>query len=122
MRSMIPLIPGIVCSALCSNAVAVVPLMGEGYLQPEQAIRMKLQPRDVVSLKGDGMTVLSRGIVRDQVLDKVTPMEHRPALIFTAIPSFGRTDVQWIVRGNGKAEIRFHSLKARDRTLAVEFK
>jgi len=75
--------------------------------------------RDIFRIKGDGLAIVSGGIVNNAHLDNVSYVEHRPHLIFTSIPSFGHRDIQWIVKGRGTADISFDSLKARNRTLNV---
>jgi hypothetical protein len=85
----------------------------------DQALRRNLIRKDMVKLEGQNLTVVSGGIVEDLQLDKVDPVEHRPWLIFTSVPSFGKRDVQFIVKGHGQAKITFDSLKARNKTLTV---
>jgi hypothetical protein len=85
----------------------------------DQALRHKLVRQDIVRFEGRGLTVVSGGIVDDLQLDQFTPVEHRPQLIFTSVPSFGKTDIQWVVKGRGQAKVIFDSLKARNRELAV---
>ncbi len=75
--------------------------------------------RDIFRIKGEGLSVVSGGIVHDAHLDNVKHVEHRPHVIFTSIPSFGHRDVQWIIKGHGKAEVTFDSLKARNQIIAV---
>jgi hypothetical protein len=41
-------------------------------------------------------------------------------MIFTSVPSFGKRDVQFIVKGRGKATITFDSLKARNKSLTMK--
>ncbi len=86
----------------------------------DQALRHDLFRKDIVKLEGRGLKVVSGGIVEDLQLDKVTPVEHRPQMIFTSVPSFGKRDVQFIVKGRGKATITFDSVKARNKTITVK--
>jgi len=86
----------------------------------DQVLRHNLLRRDIVKLEGKNLKVVSGGIVEDLQLDKVTPVEHRPHMIFTSVPSFSKRDVQFIVKGSGKATITFDSLKARNKTLTVK--
>lgn len=84
-----------------------------------RALANNIGRRDIFRIAGDGLIIVSGGIVDDAQLDNVRYVEHRPQMIFTSIPSFGHRDVQWIVKGRGAAEITFDSLKARNRTLTV---
>ena len=86
----------------------------------DQALRHNLSRRDIVKLEGKNLKVVSGGVVEDLQLDKVIPVEHRPQMIFTSVPSFSKRDVQFIVKGRGQATITFDSLKARNKTLTVK--
>ena len=76
--------------------------------------------KDILRIEGSGIEVVSGGIIDDALYDRVSPVEHRPAMIFTSVPSFGTREVQWIVRGSGTAKIMFQSLKATDRSRTVQ--
>ena len=83
------------------------------------AQRHDLTRKDIFTIEGSGLEVVSGGVLQDLHYDKVQPVEHRPHMVFTTIPSFGKTDVRWIVKGTGKAKITFDSIKARNKTLTV---
>jgi hypothetical protein len=85
-----------------------------------RALRYDLFRKDMLSLKGRGIEVVSGGIIEDIHFDEVRPIEHRPWRIFTSVPSFGKRDVQWIVKGRGKATIEFDSIKAKNSSLKIE--
>jgi len=85
-----------------------------------RAVRHKIVRRDIISIDGGGIEVVSGGIVEDLELDNVRYIEHRPSMIFTSVPSFGKRDLQWLVKGKGKVEVRFDAMKAANRTLTVE--
>lgn len=72
------------------------------------------------SVCGNGLEVVSGGIIQDLHLDRVNTVEYRPEMILTSVPSFGKTEVQWIVRGSGKATVIFDSIKARNRSIQVQ--
>ncbi len=84
------------------------------------AARKNLVRKDILSIVGEGIEVVSGGIVQDLLLDRVDYVEHRPHMVFTTIPSFGKQDVQWIVKGSGTVTVTFQSVKATDRTLNLE--
>jgi hypothetical protein len=84
------------------------------------AYNHNLAEKDLFSLEGKGMTVVSGGIVLDGHLDLVRHQEHQPDMIYTRLPSFGHVDVQWIVKGGKKATVRYKSVTAKDRELKVE--
>ena len=85
-----------------------------------QALRRNIVRKDMLRIEGEGLKVVSGGIVNDPYLDKVDYVEHRPWLIFTSVPSFGERQVQWIVEGKGKATVTFDSVKAANRSLSLD--
>jgi len=86
-----------------------------------QAMRRDLVRQDILRLEGEGLKVVSGGIVSDALFDKVDFVEHRPWMIFTSVPSFGDRMVQWIVEGKGAATITYDAIKATNRSLTVKF-
>ncbi|MDH3890160.1 MAG: M14 family metallopeptidase [candidate division Zixibacteria bacterium] len=82
------------------------------------AVRHKIYRKDILRI--DGVEVVSGGIIEDRFLNRVSSLEHRPHMIFTSVPSFGRRDVQWIVRGKGKAKVTFEAIKARNKSLTID--
>jgi len=84
------------------------------------ALRKGITRKDIISIEGSGVEIVSGGIVQDAHFDRVQYTEHRPHMIFTSVPSFGNTDVQWIVRGSGKVTVKFDSIKATNRSLSID--
>ncbi|HUU45544.1 MAG TPA: M14 family metallopeptidase [Acidobacteriota bacterium] len=76
--------------------------------------------KDILRIEGSGIEVVSGGVVDDALYDRISPVEHRPWMIFTSVPSFGKREVQWIVRGSGAAKITFESLKATNRSRTIQ--
>ncbi len=85
-----------------------------------RALSKRIYRKDILRIEGNGLEVVSGGELQDALFDKVSPVKHRPNMIFTHIPRFGKRDVQWIVRGSGKATVTFTSVKAADRTLTID--
>ncbi|MCH8992639.1 MAG: hypothetical protein IIA44_12960 [Acidobacteria bacterium] len=81
-----------------------------------KALKSKLTRKDILSIAGSGIEVVSGGIIEDLHFERIRPVEHRPATIYTSIPSFGKRDVQWIVRGQGSVTITYDSKKAQNRS------
>lgn len=84
-----------------------------------QAKRHDLVRDDIFTIDGSGIEVISGGVLQDIHLDRVSPVKYRPQMIFTTVPSFNKVDIQWIVKGSGKAKVTFDSMKARNRTLTI---
>ncbi len=85
-----------------------------------KAISKEIVRRDILKIKGSGFEVVSGGIVEDLALDRISNVEHRPWMIFSSVPSFGKTDVQWIVKGKGKAKITYDAIKAKNQSLTLD--
>jgi len=85
-----------------------------------RALQKKMFRKDILRLEGRGIEVISGGIVENLELDRVDAVAYRPHMVFTSVPSFGKRDVQWIVRGSGKATVRFESVKASNQSLEFE--
>ncbi len=77
--------------------------------------------RDILSIDGRGIEVVSGGILHDQHLDIVEHQQYQPDVIYTRLPSFGSVDVQWIVKGSGQATVQYQSVKTTDEEIRVDF-
>ncbi len=86
------------------------------------ALRKNLARKDIFRIDGKNIEVISGGIVQDPVFDRVDYVEHRPWIIFSYVPAFGKRDIQWIVKGKGRAVITYDALKAKNQKLVVEIK
>ena len=87
-----------------------------------KAVRHNLVRRDLVRIEGRGIQVVSGGVVEDPTLNRVRYVEHRPHLLLTRVPSFGRTELEWVVRGNGRARVSYDSIKARNGSLDIDLR
>lgn len=87
------------------------------------SLSSKIMRDDIIRkdiFKIEGVDVVSGGIIQDIHRDRVDFVEHRPWMIFTNVPAFGKRDIQWIVRGSGTATVTFDGLKAANRTIDVK--
>lgn len=87
-----------------------------------KALSKNIYRKDMLRIDGNGFEVVSGGIVDDLAFDRVSPVQHRPWMIYTSVPSFGKTDVQWIIKGKGKARITYDAIKAQNQTVTVDVK
>jgi hypothetical protein len=83
------------------------------------AVRKKIYRQDMFRLEGGGLEVVSGGVVQDALYDRVDYKEHRPEAIFSTVPSFGKRDIQWIVKGSGQATITYEAVKTTNRTISI---
>lgn len=87
------------------------------------SLSAKIMRDDIIRkdiFKIDGVEVVSGGIIEDIHMERIDFIEHRPWMIFTNVPSFGKRDIQWIVRGSGTATVTYKGLKAANTTLKVK--
>ncbi|MCP4292613.1 MAG: hypothetical protein GY780_12355 [bacterium] len=72
---------------------------------------MNLVRADQFSLQGKNVKVLSGGLLLDSHLNNVEPVEFRPWRVGTFISAFGTREVQWIVEGTGKFQVKYDGVK-----------
>lgn len=82
-----------------------LPSLSSNYL------RRKLGRRDLFTLEGKGVEVVSGGVVVAPLLGRVEPAAHRPWRLETSLPAGGARSAEWIVRGKGKVTVAFDGLK-----------
>ncbi|MCK5056410.1 MAG: hypothetical protein KAT34_07135 [Candidatus Aminicenantes bacterium] len=63
------------------------------------ARKVKLYPRDMLSVSGKGITVTAGGKLTDFYRDQVTYKEFRPEIQFLYVPGFGKAEYQFLVSG-----------------------
>ncbi len=85
-----------------------------------KARKSNLVRQDIVKIEGSGIEVVSGAFVDDIHMDRISPVEDRPWMIFTTVPAFGKRDIQWIVRGSGTAKITYDAKKARNLSQTVQ--
>lgn len=85
-----------------------------------KAVKKNIYRKDMFSIKGGGIEVVSSGIVTNLNFDRVSPKKHQPEIIYSTVPSFGTRELQWIVKGSGTATITFEAIKAKDQTLTIK--
>ncbi|MBD3220009.1 hypothetical protein GF314_02100 [bacterium] len=95
---------------------AGLPTLAAAYRQRE------LGRRDLFTIAGDGVEVLSGGVVVDRYLGRVAPVEHRPARLETWIDAQDARVVEWVVRGEGEVTVAYDGLKCGRREVAVELR
>jgi hypothetical protein len=78
----------------------------------DQDVKNRINPPDIVSLRGSGIKVLSAGRVTDRFFKRVEPVERRPERVeIASIPGMSAVRVQFIVAGQGSVQISVDSAK-----------
>lgn len=67
--------------------------------------------RDVFSIAGKDLEVLSGGVLVDAYNGIVENAEHQARDLRCWVPAFGKRQVQWLVRGNGEFTVAYDGLK-----------
>jgi len=76
------------------------------------AQKVKLYPKDVLTLSGKNSRVLAGGHLTDIYRNMVSYKEHRPELQFLFVPGFGKVEYQFLVSGKGAVNIQYKSRHA----------
>lgn len=76
--------------------------------------REKIHPKDQLLLTGNNIKVIAGGVLNDKYNNKVSYKKYKPELQFLQVPSFGRLEYQFIVKGKGDFEVKYSSVKAKD--------
>ncbi len=71
----------------------------------------RILPLDEFRLAGDGVEVLSGGVLTDRWHGTVQPVETRPGRVPTWIGGFGTREAQWFVRGGGEVTATYAGAK-----------
>ncbi|MBU1677194.1 hypothetical protein KKA85_15615 [bacterium] len=77
-------------------------------------------PLDEFRIAGDGIEVLSGGVLLDRWFDTVAAVERRPERIPTWTDGFGVREVQWFVRGKGEVTVEYVGKKSRDKAVTAK--
>jgi len=86
------------------------------------ASRNKVYPKDMLTLSGTGIKVVTGGAITDLYRDKVSYKEFKPQLQMVRVPGFGKVEHQFLVSGSGKLTIKYQSRKAGTIVKTVELK
>lgn len=76
-----------------------------------RALGKKLCRKDLFTLEGKGIKVLSGGLLLDEHFDEIDPARHRLWRIPTSTAAFGSRQVQWIVSGEGTFTVGYDGIK-----------
>jgi murein tripeptide amidase MpaA len=77
-----------------------------------QDVKNRINPPDVVSLKGERVEVIASGRITDRFTRQVEPTRRRPYRVeVDAMPGLERVEVQFIIKGEGAFEVTVDSAK-----------
>jgi hypothetical protein len=87
-----------------------------------QAQKDNLYTKDMLSLSGNGIKVITGGELIDIYRDQVASKEYRPELQFLTVPGFGRVEHEFLVSGIGKLTITYNSRHAGKIVKTIDLK
>jgi len=76
-----------------------------------QARRQTLHRRDLFTIAGKNVEVVSGGMVLDPYLGTVQVEDYRIQRLETWLPGHGAREAEWIVRGKGEVTVEYEALK-----------
>jgi len=82
----------------------------------------KLYPQDMLTVSGDGCTVVAGGRLTNRFTGDVSYKEHRPELQFLTVPGFGTVEYEFLVKGAGPVTVNYTSAWAGSRQMTVDVK
>jgi hypothetical protein len=85
-----------------------------------KAVEKGLFPRDILSVSGEGITVVAGGRLLDPYLDQVSYKEYRPEMQMLQVPGNGKVEFQFLVSGSGDLTFDYTSRKAGKLSETVE--
>jgi hypothetical protein len=81
------------------------------------SLQDNLLRKDLLTVTGPSVTVVSGGELLDPFMDKANYKEHKPQVQFIHVPGFGKVEYEFLLSGKGKVRIDYSSMKAMDRQL-----
>jgi hypothetical protein len=85
-----------------------------------QAVEKRLFPRDILSVSGEGITVVAGGRLLDPYFDRVSYKEYRPEMQMLQVPGNGKVEFQFLISGSGDLTFDYTSRKAGRLSETVE--
>ena len=84
------------------------------------AIKNNLYPKDILSVKGEAIKVVSGGQLTNRYSNLVVFKENKPEIQFCQVPGLGKLEYRFIISGKGKVNINFESRKAGKRSAQID--
>jgi len=84
------------------------------------ALKNNIYPKDILRVNGQGIIVLSGGLLVNQYNNNVEYKENKPDVQFCQVPGLGKVEYRFIVSGKGKLSIEYISRKAGRKTIQAD--
>jgi hypothetical protein len=105
------------------NLYQVTVRLSNGKMMPSMtylAIKNNLYPKDILKIRGEGLKVISGGLLTDPYSNLVVFKENKPEVQFCQVPGMGKIEYRFIVSGKGKLNVEYESHKAGKRSALTE--
>ena len=84
------------------------------------SVKNNLYPKDILSVKGEAIKVISGGQLTNRYSNLVVFKENKPEIQFCQVPGLGKLEYRFIISGKGKVNINFESRKAGKRSAQID--
>jgi hypothetical protein len=84
------------------------------------SVKNNLYPKDLLKISGEGIKVLSGGILTDEYNNQVVYKENKPEIQFLQVPGQGKVEYRFLVSGKGKLNVEYNSRKAGRKTVQTD--
>jgi hypothetical protein len=84
------------------------------------AVKNNLYPKDMLRVNGEGIKVISGGVLTNPYNNLVSYKEYKPELQFFQVPGSGKIEYRFIVSGKGRVNIEYRSRKAGNKSLQID--
>jgi hypothetical protein len=77
-----------------------------------QSVKNNLYPKDILKVRGEGIKVISGGLLSNPYNNLVIFKEYKPEVQFCQVPGLGKVEYRFIISGKGKVNFEYESRKA----------
>jgi hypothetical protein len=77
-----------------------------------QSVKNNLYPKDILKVRGEGIKVISGGLLSNPYNNLVIFKEYKPEVQFCQVPGLGKVEYRFIISGKGKINFEYESRKA----------
>jgi hypothetical protein len=84
------------------------------------SIKNNLYPKDILKIRGEGIKVISGGLLTNPYSNLVVFKDSKPEVQFCQVPGLGKIEYRFIISGKGKVNIEYESRKAGKRSAQID--
>lgn len=84
------------------------------------AVKNNLYPKDMLIVNGEGIKVISGGLLTNTYNNLVSYKENKPEIQFCQVPGSDKVEYRFIISGKGRVSIEYKSRKAGNKSVQVD--